>query len=182
MMYEFLEEEIKNIYQDDNKKLRTQTVMYGKLEHRWHTYLYPGLTTEEIKEFESRVGNTFPSAYREFLSFYNGCYLFDLLRMGGKELETYKGLTIEEQLCSAVDVEDIQEIHLRKRTPKEHFIFADSLVKNTYYVMDKDEKVLEVDYKTKKVTESYDTLKDFIMQIIQEGKDNIANEIYFEFR
>jgi hypothetical protein len=181
-MYEFLEEEIKNIYQDDNKKLRTQTVMYGKLEHRWHTYLHPGLTTEEIKEFESRVGNSFPSAYREFLSVYNGCYLFDLLRMGGKELESYKGLTIEEQVRSTVDVEDIQEIHLRKRTPKEHFIFADSLVKNTYYVMDKDEKVLEVDCKTKKVTESYDTLKDFIIQIIQEGKDNIANEIHFEFR
>ncbi|MED4213464.1 hypothetical protein [Priestia megaterium] len=102
--------------------------------------------------------------------------------MGGKELESYKGLTIEEQVRSTVDVEDIQEIHLRKRTPKEHFIFADSLVKNTYYVMDKDEKVLEVDCKTKKVTESYDTLKDFIVQIIQEGKDNIANEIYFEFR
>ncbi|MFE7084235.1 SMI1/KNR4 family protein [Priestia megaterium] len=42
--------------------------MYEKLEHRWHTYLHPSLTTEEIKEFESKVGNSFPSAYREFLS------------------------------------------------------------------------------------------------------------------
>ncbi|WKU21386.1 hypothetical protein Q3A90_16545 [Priestia megaterium] len=67
-MYEFLEEEIKNIYQDDNKKLRTKTVMYGKLEHRWHTYLHPSLTREEVKEFESRVGISFPSAYKEFLS------------------------------------------------------------------------------------------------------------------
>ena len=181
-MYEFLEEEIKNIYQDDNKKLRTQTVMYGKLEHRWHTYLHPGLTREEIEEFESRVGTSFPLAFKEFLSFYNGCYLFDLLRMGGKELESYKGLTIEEQVRSTVDVEDIQETHLRKRTPKEHFIFADSLVKNTYYVMDKDEKVLECDCKTKKVIKNYDTLKNFIVEIIKEGKDNIANEVYFEFR
>ncbi|WP_416434052.1 SMI1/KNR4 family protein [Priestia megaterium] len=42
--------------------------MYGKLEHRWHTYLHPGLTREEIEEFESRVGTSFPSAYKEFLS------------------------------------------------------------------------------------------------------------------
>lgn len=48
--------------------------------------------------------------------------------------------------------------------------------------MDQDENVLEVDCKTKKVIESYDTLKDFIVQIVQEGKDNIANEIYFEFK
>ncbi|MDD9784647.1 SMI1/KNR4 family protein [Priestia megaterium] len=181
-MYEFLEEEIKKIYQDDNKKLRTQTVLYGEIEGSWHTHLHPGLTQEEIEKFELRVGRNFPVTYKEFLSSYNGCYLFDLLRMGGRELDSYKGLTIEEQVRSTVDVQDIQEIHLRKRTPKEHFIFADSLVKNAYYVMDKDEKVLEVDFRTKKVIENYDTLKDFIVQIIQEGKDNIANEIYFEFR
>lgn len=181
-MYEFLEKEVKKIYQDDKRKLRTQTVMYGKLEHRWHTYLHPGLTMEEIEKFELKVEKSFPLAYKEFLSFYNGCYLFDLLRLGGKELDSYKGLTIEEQVRSTIDVQDIQGIYLRKRTPKEHFIFADSLVKNTYYVMDKDEKVLECDCKTKKVIKKYDTLKNFIVEIIKEGKDNIANEAYFEFR
>ena len=182
MMYGFLEQEIKEIYIDDNKKLRTQTVLYGEIEGSWHTHLHPGLTQEEIEKFEVRVGRNLPVTYKEFLSFYNGCYLFDLLRVGGKELDSYKGLSIEEQVYSTTALAHLQEANRRKRIPDHHFIFADSLMKNTYYVIDSNENILEIDYKTKRVIKSYDTLKDFIMQIIQEGKDNIANEIYFEFR
>ncbi|MEM4992543.1 SMI1/KNR4 family protein [Priestia sp. SB1] len=180
-MYKFIKQEIENVYKDDYKRLRTKTVLYGALEGRWHTQLHPGLTTDEIKQFEARTGTQFPLAYKEFLTFYNGCYLFDLLRMGGKELDSYKGLSIEETTRSTVDVQDIQEIHLRKRTPKNHFIFADSLVYNSYYVIDSNENVLEIDFRTKKVVKTFRTLKEFIVEVIKEGKKNLKDEVYFEF-
>ncbi|WP_456363515.1 SMI1/KNR4 family protein [Priestia aryabhattai] len=181
-MYEFLEQQIKVIYKEDYKRLRTKTVLYGEIEGRWHTYLHLGLTADEIDQFEARTGTRFPLAYKEFLAYYNGCYLFDLLRMGGKELESYKGLSIEETTRSTVDLQDIQEMYLRKRTPKEHFIFADSLVHNTYYVFDSSENVLEVDFRTKKVKRNRGTLGEFLLEIIEEGKENLKNEVFFEFR
>ncbi|MGF9891212.1 SMI1/KNR4 family protein [Priestia megaterium] len=181
-MYEFIKQEIEDIYKEDHKQLRTKTVLYGEIEGRWHTHLHPGLTVDEIDQFEVRTGIHFPIAYKEFLAYYNGCYLFDLLRMGGKELDSYKGLSIEETTRSTVDVQDIREIHLRKRTPKDHFIFADSMVHNVYYVMDSNENVLEVDFRTKKVNENLGTLKQFLLKIIEEGKENLKNEVYFEFK
>lgn len=180
-MYGFIKQEIEDIYKEDHKRLRTKTVLYGQIERRWHTYLHPGLTAEEIDQFEARTGTRFPSAYKEFLTFYNGCYLFDLLRMGGRELESYKGLSIEETTRSTVDVQDIQGIYLRKRTPKDHFIFADSLVHNSYYVIDSNENVLEIDFRTKKAIKTFSTLKDFIVEVIKEGKKNLEDEVYFEF-
>jgi hypothetical protein len=181
-MYEFIKQEIEDIYKGDYKRLRTKTVLYGEIEGRWHTHLHPGLTADEIEQFEARTGAQFPLAYKEFLAFYNGCYLFDLLRMGGKELDSYKGLSIEETTRSTVDVQDIQEIHLRKRTPKDHFIFADSMVHNSYYVIDSNENVLEIDFRTKKVVKTFSTLKEFIIEVIKEGKQNLKDEVYFEFK
>jgi len=180
-MYEFLEQERKKIYMDDNKKLRTQTVLYGEIEGSWHTHLHRGLTHEEIEKFELRVGQNLPVTYKEFLSFYNGCYLFDLLRVGGKELDSYKGLSIEEQVYSTIALAHLQEANRRKGTPENHFIFADSLVKNAYYVMNSNENILKIDYKTKKVVKIYNNLKTFFYKTIQEGKENISNGVYFKF-
>jgi len=181
-MFEFLSPELNEIYENDKKNLRTKSVEYGHLgEGRWHSNLQPPLSKESISQFESELKQQFPTQYKNFLSFYNGCYLFDLFRVAGKKPDTYKGLSIEEQLSTPFPLETMQNLYRRKRTPITHFIFADSFVKNTYYVINNDEKILEIDFRTKKIIKSYEDLKIFLSEILQEGKENIANGIYSEF-
>ncbi|QCJ44594.1 SMI1/KNR4 family protein [Bacillus sp. S3] len=181
-MIEFLSQELIEIYSNDKKNLRTKSVKYGHLgEGRWHSTLQPPLWNESISQFETELKQQFPTQYKNFLSFHNGCYLFDLLRVAGKQPQTYKGLSIEEQISTPFPLENMQNLYRRKRTPATHFIFADSLVKNTYYVIDVDEKILEIDFRTKKIIKSYDDIRTFLSEILLEGKENIANGIYFEF-
>ena len=181
-MYQFLSKELSELYGEDKKKLRTTTILYGNLgEGRWHTHLQPSLAFETITQFETELKQQFPPQYKDFISIHNGCYLFDLIRVAGKKTDTYKGLSIEEQVMSPFPLETMQYLYLRKRTPKTHFIFADSLVKNTYYAFDIDEKVLEVDFKTKKIINSYEDLKTFLYETLLEGNKNMENGIFFEF-
>jgi hypothetical protein len=75
----------------------------------------------------------------------------------------------------------MDNIYRKKRTPTTHFIFADSLVKNAYYVIDSEMRILEIDVRTKKVINSYEDLMSFLNEILLEGKRNITNGIYYEF-
>jgi hypothetical protein len=180
-MFGFVSQTLNKMY-DDKKKLKTNTVLYGYLEEgRWHTHLQPPLSNEDITKFEEESKRGFPAEYKEFLAFNNGCYLFDILRIAGKDADTYKGLSIEEEGHLAFDLNTMDNIYRRKRTPTTHFIFADSLVKNAYYVIDSEMKILEIDFRTKKVVNSYLDLKSFLNEILLEGKRNITNGIYYEF-
>ncbi|MBT2695156.1 SMI1/KNR4 family protein [Bacillus sp. ISL-55] len=168
-IFEFLSKELSELYGEDKKKLRTKTVLYGHLgEGRWHTHLQPPLSKEDINKFEEDLKQEFPAEYKKFLTFYNGCYLFDILRVAGKDADTYKGLSIEEQVHLAFDLKTMENLYNRKRTPKTYFIFADSIVKNTYYVIDSGGKVLEIDFGTKKIIKSYENLKIFFCEILLE--------------
>jgi hypothetical protein len=181
-MFEFLSLELSELYGEDKKKLRTKTVLYGHLgEGRWHTHLQPPLSKEDINKFEEDLKQELPAEYKKFLTFYNGCYLFDLLRVAGKDADTYKGLSIEEQVHLAFDLKTMDNLYRRKRTPKTHFIFADSIVKNTYYVIDTYEKILEINFRTNKIIKSHEDLKIFFYEILLEGKENLANGIFYEF-
>ncbi|WP_066172578.1 SMI1/KNR4 family protein [Bacillus marinisedimentorum] len=181
-MFDFLREEMNEIYRDDQKKLRTNTVLYGHLgEGRWHSTLQPPLTEEEVQRFEKVLDQSFHSSYREFLKAYNGCWLFDLLRIAGKDAETYKGLNSEEQVHLAFNLESMQGLYRKKRTPSDHFIFADSFVKNTYYVIKADEQVLEIDFRTKKVIQTFQDFRTFLKEFIREGKKDIEEGTYYEF-
>lgn len=181
-MFEFLSRELSELYGEDKKKLRTQTVLYGHLgEGRWHTHLQPPLSFVDINIVEEDLKQAFPAEYKKFLTFYNGCYLFDLLRVAGKGADTYKGLSIEEQVHLTFDLKTMENLYRRKRTPKNHFIFADSIVKNSYYVIDTDEKILEIDFKTKKIIKSHKDLKIFFYEILFEGKENLAKGLFYEF-
>ncbi|KKK38108.1 hypothetical protein WQ57_09815 [Mesobacillus campisalis] len=137
---------------------------------------------EDINKFEEDLKQELPAEYKKFLTFYNGCYLFDLLRVAGKDADTYKGLSIEEQVHLAFNLKTMDNLYRRKRTPKAYFIFADSIVKNAYYVINTDEKIIEIDYRTKKIIKSYKDLKSFICEILLEGKENLANGIFYEFK
>ncbi|OOE12572.1 SMI1/KNR4 family protein [Fictibacillus arsenicus] len=181
-MFEFLGQALNKMY-DDKKKLKTNTVLYGYLdEGRWHTHLQPPLPNEDIIRFEEESKREFPAEYKEFLSFNNGCYLFDILRIAGKDADTYKGLSIEEEGHLAFDLNTMDNLYRNKRTPTTHFIFADSLVKNAYYVIDSEMRILEIDVRTKKVINSYVDLKSFLNEILIEGKRNINDGIYYEFK
>lgn len=178
-----LKKELDQIYETDKKKLRTNTVLYGHLgEGRWHTHIQPGLVLKAIVDYETKTKVHFPSVYKEFLRNCNGCYLFDILRVSGIGPETYRGLSYEEQVHQAFDLEVMQDLYRRKGTPENHFIFADSLVKNTYYVIDMlNENILEIEYRSKKILKSYKNLEIFFREVILEGKNNIANRIFYEF-
>ncbi len=180
-MFEFVSQSLNKTY-DDKKKLKTNTVLYGYLEEgRWHSHLQPPLSIEDIIKLEEESKRELPAEFKEFLAFHNGCYLFDILRIAGKDADTYKGLSIEEEGHLAFDLNTMDNIYRRKRTPTTHFIFADSLVKNTYYVIDSEKMILELDVRTKKVTNSYADLKSFLNEILLEGKRNITNGIFYEF-
>jgi hypothetical protein len=48
-------------------------------------------------------------------------------------------------------------------------------------VIDTDEKILEIDFRTKKIIKSHEDLKIFFYEILLEGKENIANGMFYEF-
>jgi SMI1-KNR4 cell-wall len=123
-MFKFVAYTLDKMY-DDKKKLRTNTVLYGYLEEgRWHTHLQPPLSNEDITNFEEKFEREFPSQYKEFLTYYNGCYLFDILRIAGKDADTYKGLSIEEEGHLAFDLETMDNLYRLKRPTTSQFIFA----------------------------------------------------------
>lgn len=100
-MYGFLSDELSELYGNDKKKLRTNSVDYGDLgEGRWHSNLQPPLSNELINQFETGLKQEFPT---------------------------------------------------------------------------------HIDFRTKKIIKSYLNLKTLLSEILQEGKENMANGIYFEF-
>ncbi|WLR54572.1 SMI1/KNR4 family protein [Mesobacillus subterraneus] len=104
-MFQFLSLELSQLYGEDKKKLRTKTVLYSHIgDGRWHTHIQSPLSKEDINKFEEDLKQELPAEYKKFLTVYNGCYLFDLLRVAGKGADTYKGLSIEEQVYSAFDL------------------------------------------------------------------------------
>ncbi|WP_051865072.1 SMI1/KNR4 family protein [Metabacillus indicus] len=182
VLYETIKNEIVGIYAGSHKKLRNGTTLFGELdEGRWHTYLLHPLTSSEIARFEEQMQTVFPSQYKDCLSFTNGCWLFDLLRIAGKAPDTYRGMSEEEESFSPFPLEDLQQLYKRKRTPPDHFIFADSFVKQAYYAIDSSGHVHEVSYKTKKTVRSFDSIPQLLQSIVEEGKEQIENDLYYEF-
>lgn len=182
-MFEFLTKELDEIYKQDKKTLRTKTVLYGNLEKgRWHTHIHPPLTKGEIKQCENKLKRDLPPVFKELLLEHNGFWLFDILRVSGKMQNIFKGLDFEEDFFTATDLVELEYLYRRQQTPMTHFIFADSLVKNTFYVIDTEEKILEIDFRTQKTNKVYEDLKSFFCEIIKEGRENIANGIYYDFK
>ncbi|SDZ04740.1 hypothetical protein SAMN05421736_105214 [Evansella caseinilytica] len=62
------------------------------------------------------------------------------------------------------------------------FLFADSIVKISFFAIDTiDEKIVDIDFKTKKVIQSYEDFKTFLFEMLLEGKENLTDGIFFEF-
>lgn len=182
VFYETIKNEIAAIYWGSYKNLRNKTMLFGELDGgRWHTALQPPLTGSEIARFEEQLETVFPSQYKECLSFTNGCWLFDLIRIAGKAPDTYRGMSEEEESYSPFPLEDLQQLYKRKRTPADHFIFADSFVKQAYYAIDSTGYVHEVPCKTIKAVRTFNSITQLLQSIVEEGKEQIKNGIYYEF-
>lgn len=180
-MYQFVGQTLNKLYKDDCKKLRTNTILYGNMgEGRWHSHLQPPLSLEEIAVFEEEIGRQLPHSYKQFLTYHNGCYLFGLLRVAGK-VDTYKGLSIEEQIRLPFQLENMQGVYQTKKIPLTYFIFADSIAKRTFYVIDLEENILELSYRTKKPENTYRNMEVFLLNILQEGKVDLEKGVFYEF-
>ena len=144
-MFSKYNRKLNEIYNDDFKKLRTGTILYGHLyEGRYQTHINGPLTLEEIEEFEQDRGH-FPNDYKEMLQHFNGLYLFDLIDIAGKTRESMRGLSIEEQVHEPGDLENLMpDLKANQRLPENSFAFASSMITDTFYVMKEDGQILEL--------------------------------------
>ena len=174
--------QLNEIYNDDFKKLRTGTILYGHLyEGRYHTCINRPLKVEEIEEFEQAKGY-FPNNYKEMLQHFNGLYLFDLINIAGKTRETMRGLSIEEQVHEPTDLENIMpDLKANQRLPENSFAFASSMITDTFYVLKEEGQVLELDCKKLHVVQEFSSLEQLLDIIFEQGKMIVEKGEYLEF-
>ncbi len=181
MIYKDLPDTLDTLYQSNKKKLRTGTILFGFIEdgERWHTHLQKPLSNEEVDNLERKLDRPFPKGYRTLLTHFNGCYLFDLVRIAGN-VESYRGMSVEEQNYQPFPIETMQQLYERKRNPEDWFIFADSLVWECFFVMNKQEKILQVSRRGKTM-KTFDNMEDFLKKCMEAGKYNLEHDIWYEF-
>lgn len=169
-MENFIFNSLHSLHKDDFKKLKTGTILFGKLkESRWLSYINPALNEKEIEEFENEMNIHFPTAYKNLLTLTNGGYFYDLVRIAGKPKELI-GMSREEQIHQPFALWDFQSVHKSRKINKSYFIFADSFSLGTIYVFDKEEDVLELDMITKKPLYNYGKYNQWVSAILEEGE------------
>ncbi|MFG6494704.1 SMI1/KNR4 family protein [Fictibacillus sp. UD] len=182
MIYKDIPNLLDAFYQNNKKKLRTGTILFGIIqeEERWHTHLQPPLSSERVDQLMKKLDRPAPSAYRTFLTYFNGCYLFDLVRIAGY-VESYRGMSIEEEGYQPFPIESMQQMYARKRNPEDWFIFADSLEWQCFFVISKDEQILQVNRRGK-VQKSFVNMEAFLKECMNAGKFNLEHNIWYEFK
>lgn len=181
MIYNELKHTLEKIYKSDRKKLRTGTVLFGHLdEGRWHTDLQPPLEIKRIEELEKELEKPIPLSYKELLTNFNGCYLFDILRIAGK-VDSYKGMSIEEEDHQPFPIEEMQRLYDRKKNPKDWFVFADSMVFGCFFAIDKDGQILQINTRPIKIEKAFDNMQAFLREGLEKGLDNMKNNVWYEF-
>ncbi len=172
--------ELNHLYKDDRKLLRTGTIIFGHLyEDRWQTHIQRPLDNQEIKELEEEYG-VLPNEYKEFLSITNGCYLFDLLRIAGKQ-DGYKGMSREEQTFQPISLRNIEPYLGKKELPTHLFVFADSMIKDRFYAFNQNGHVLEINERNLKTAATYPSLEELLKDIYAQGKEMVLRKEYIEF-
>lgn len=179
MYYRFLQK-IDKLYKEDWKKLRTGTILYGNLyEDRWQTHIQKSLTFEELHSLENEIGNL-PDDLKEFLLTANGCYLFDVLRIGGKQ-DSYKGMTIEEQLHQPISFRNIIPYTRNRKRLDGLFVFADSMATGTLFAYNEEGQILQLEFRNFKLVDTYQTLMELLEAVYEEGERLVVNKGYLDF-
>jgi len=173
--------QIKNLYKNDMKKLRTGTILFGHLfDSRWQTRIQSPLTDEEILELERKFG-ILPIPYKEFLLATNGGYLFDLISIAGKQ-DGYRGMSHEEMVNQPIPLNRIISPSIRQKTAEEGlFIFAKSMVNDSFFALDPNEKVIEINYNKLKIVQEFNSLENLLNEIFIEGKKLVEDGEYIDF-
>lgn len=177
-MYNDFFKKIDNLYKGNRKKLRTGTILYGNLyEDRWQTHIQKPLSMEELKNLENEIGEL-PIELKDLLLVTNGCYLFDLLRIAGKQ-DGYKGMSIEEQVNQPISFRDI--VPYRKKLPSNLFFFADSIITDSLFAFNEQGQVIQLSNKKLKLLKTYNTLNDLLEDVYEEGERMVLNKDYIHF-
>jgi hypothetical protein len=79
-------------------------------------------------------------------------------------------MSLEEQIFQPFNLKDFHLLHKAKKIPSTYFIFADSLYLGMVYVLDENEGVLEINYRTKKVVRKIGSMDDFIKEMLEKGQ------------
>lgn len=179
-MYSQFLQKIDKLYKDDRKKLRAGTILYGNLyEGRWQTNIQQPLNLEELHSLEDEIGNV-PDDFKDFLLTANGCYLFDILRIAGKQ-DGYRGMTKEEQIHQPISFRNIIPYTRNKKLLDDLFVFADSVVTDTFFAYNKVGQILQMDLRKFKPLYTYQTLMDLLEAVYEEGERLVLNYEYLEF-
>jgi hypothetical protein len=174
--------EVGKLYKDDKKKLRTGTTLYGHLfDNRWQTKIHCPLTGEDVTILENEFG-TLPNDYKELLQVTNGCYLFDLINIAGKQ-DGYKGLSHEEMVNTPSPIRRIVPLSIWEKANKNNlFVFATSMVNESFYVVDSlSGKVQEIKFKRSRTVQEYKNLEELLYKILEEGKELVESGTYIDF-
>ncbi|MBT2684532.1 SMI1/KNR4 family protein [Bacillus sp. ISL-37] len=179
MYNEFLNK-IEKLYKDDRKKLRTGTLLYGNLyEDRWQTNIQRPLNLEDLNSLELEIGNL-PEDFKEFLLTANGCYLFDILRIAGKQ-DGYKGMTIEEQIHQPISFRNIPPYLWNRKRLDGLFVFADSMATGRFFVYNGEGQILQMDMRSFKPIDTYPNLMELLEEVFEEGERLVLNKDYLDF-
>ena len=179
MYYKFLQK-IDKLYTDGRKQLRTGTILYGNLyEDRWQTHIQKPLTFEELHSLEDEIGNL-PGDLKEFLLTANGCYLFDILRVVGKQ-DGCKVMTIEEQIHQPISFRNIPPYTRNKRRLDGLFVFADSMATGTFFAYNEEGQILQLELRNFKLVDTYQTLMELLEAVYEEGERLVFNKEYLDF-
>lgn len=179
MFNEFLRK-IDKLYKGDQKKLKTGTILYGNLyDDRWQTHIQKPLDVEELNSLEIETGQL-PDDFKEFLLTSNGCYLFDLLRVAGKQ-DGYKGMAIEEQIHQPISFRNILPYLSKRKLPEDLFVFADSMVNDTFFAYNGEGRILQMNLKNFRAINTYHSLLELMNECYDEGEKMVFNKQYIEF-
>lgn len=179
-MYNEILQKIDKLYKDDRKKLRTGTTLYGNLyEDRWQTHIQKPLTVEELHSLKDEIGNL-PDDFKEFLLTANGCYLFDIIRIGGKQ-DGYKGMTIEEQIHQPISFRNIPPYSRNRKHLDGLFVFADSMTTGTFFAYNEEGQILQLELRNFKTVDTYQNLMELLETVYEEGERLVINKECLDF-
>ncbi|MCY7799788.1 SMI1/KNR4 family protein [Bacillus haynesii] len=179
---------IEELYQEDYKKLRTGTILYGNVNDGiWHTTIHVPLDRDELKELNygiSDIQGQLPASYQNFLMETNGAYLFDLIHITGKS-RNQKGMSHEERIHEPRYLEEfLKDFTLSKKNKpllEKYFFFAESYVNGTVYAFDEDEHVVEfTDGRYKKIRE-FEDLDALLDRVFEVGSEHYRHKSFIEF-
>lgn len=177
LMYKVFLQKIDKLYNDDRKKL---WILYGNLyEDRWQTNIQKPLNLEELHSLEDEIGNM-PNDFKEFLLTSNGCYLFDILRVAGKQ-NGYRGMTIEEQIHQPISFRKISPYSRNTKHLDGLFVFADSMLTGTFFAYNEEGQILQLELRTFKPINTYQTLMELLEAVYEEGERLVINKEYLDF-